>query len=218
MNRRHILRAVAAAAVLAIGSSGFISWRAYSAPADLMQPGPLGDESLGDTNAPNVIIEYASMTCPHCARFTNEVFPQLKKRDIDTGRVRYIFREFPLDPVAAGAAALARCAGKDKFFPTIELLFRTQDTWAVDHPEGPLLETVKQEGLTEQSFKACLADKKILDALMAERDRAAKDFGVNATPTFFINGEKKVGEQTIEEIEAALKPAAAPSAPAAPSK
>ena len=211
MTRRHIIATVAVAALLVV--SGGV-WRAYSAPIDLMQPGPLGDQVLGDANAPNVIIEYASMTCPHCARFTNEVFPQLKQRDIDTGKVRYIFREFPLDPVAAGAAALARCAGKDKFFTTIELLFRTQDTWAVDQPEGPLLETLKQQGFTEQSFKACLADQKLLDGLVAERDRAARDFKVNATPTFFINGEMKVGVQSIEEIEALLKPAA----PATPSK
>jgi protein-disulfide isomerase len=214
MTRRHIFTAIAAVALLVVGSIGFGVWRAYSAPADLMQPGPLGDESLGDANAPNVIIEYASMTCPHCARFTNEVFPLLKQRHIDTGRVRYIFREFPLDPLAGGAAALARCAGKDKFFPTIELLFRTQQTWAVEHPEGPLLATVKQVGFTEESFKACLADQKILDGIIAVRDRAANDFKVEATPTFFINGEMKVGALSIDEIEALLKPAA----PAAPSK
>jgi protein-disulfide isomerase len=214
MTRRRIFVSIAIAALLVVGGVGFGVWRAYSAPADLMQPGPLGDQSLGDANAPNVIIEYASMTCPHCARFTNEVFPLLKQRDIDTGRVRYIFREFPLDPLAGGAAALARCAGKDKFFPTIELLFRTQETWAVEHPEAPLLATVKQVGFTEESFKACLADQKILDGIIAVRDRAANDFKVEATPTFFINGEMKVGELSIDEIEALLKPAA----PAAPSK
>ena len=214
MTRRRIFVSIAIAALLVVGGVGFGVWRAYSAPADLMQPGPLGDEALGAANAPNVIIEYASMTCPHCARFTNDVFPLLKQRDIDTGRVRYIFREFPLDPLAGGAAALARCAGKDKFFPTIELLFRTQETWAVEHPEGPLLATVKQVGFTEESFKACLADQKILDGIIAVRDRAANDFKVEATPTFFINGEMKVGELSIDEIEALLKPAA----PAAPSK
>jgi len=213
MSRRRNLAAVAVAALLVIGAGAF-AWRSYSAPADLMQPGPLGDEALGAANAPNVIIEYASMTCPHCARFTNDVFPLLKQRDIDTGKVRYIFREFPLDPVAGGAASLARCAGKDKFFPTIELLFRTQQTWAVDSPAGPLLATVKQEGFTEESFKACLADQKVLDGIIWVRDRAAKDFKVEATPTFFINGEMKVGELSIDEIDALLKPAAA----AAPSK
>jgi protein-disulfide isomerase len=214
MTRRHIFATIAIAALLVVGGAGFGVWRAYSAPADLMQPGPLGDEALGAADAPNVIIEYASMTCPHCARFTNDVFPLLKQRDIDTGRVRYIFREFPLDPLAGGAAALARCAGKDKFFATIELLFRTQQTWAVEHPEGPLLATVKPEGFTEASFKACLADQKILDGILAVRDRAANDFKVDATPTFFINGEMKVGALSIDEIEALLKPAA----PAAPSK
>jgi len=212
MTRRHIFAVVAVAVLLVAGGVGV--WRAYSAPADLMQAGPLGDEALGAANAPNVIIEYASMTCPHCARFTNDVFPLLKQRDIDTGKVRYIFREFPLDPLAGGAASLARCAGKDKFFATIELLFRTQQTWAVEHPEGPLLATVKQAGFTEESFKACLADQKILDGIIWVRDHAANDLKVEATPTFFINGEMKVGELSIDEIEALLKPAA----PAAPSK
>ena len=213
--RRRIFAAVAVAVLLFVGGGvGFGVWRAYSAPADLMQPGPLGDEALGDANAPNVIIEYASMTCPHCARFTNDVFPLLKQRDIDTGKVRFIFREFPLDPVAGGAASLARCAGKDKFFPTIGLLFRTQQTWAVDNPNEPLLTTVRQFGFTEESFKACLADQKVLDGIIWVRDRAAKDFKVEATPTFFINGEMKVGELSIDEIEALLKPAA----PAAPAK
>jgi protein-disulfide isomerase len=212
MTRRHIFAVVAVAVLLVAGGVGV--WRAYSAPADLMQAGPLGDEALGAANAPNVIIEYASMTCPHCARFTNDVFPLLKQRDIDTGKVRYIFREFPLDPLAGGAASLARCAGKDKFFATIELLFRTQQTWAVEHPEGPLLATVKQAGFTEESFKACLADQKILDGIIWVRDHAANDLKVEATPTFFINGEMKVGELSIDEIEALLKPAAPP----APSK
>jgi len=212
MTRRRTIAAVAVAALL-LGAV-FVGGRTYFAPADLMQAGPLGEKVLGAENAPNVIIEYASMTCPHCARFTNDVFPLLKQRDIDTGRVRFIFREFPLDPLAAGASSLARCAGKDKFFPTIELLFRTQETWAVEKPEAPLLATVKQVGFTQESFKACLADQKILDGVLWVRDHAAKYFKVGATPTFFINGEKKEGELSIEEIEALLKPAA----PAAPSK
>jgi protein-disulfide isomerase len=208
MTRRRIFATIAAAAALVVIGAAVFAWHLYSAPADLMRAGPLGDEALGDANAPNVIIEYASMTCPHCARFTNDVFPLLKQRDIDTGKVRFIFREFPLDPLAGGAASLARCVGKDKFFPTIELLFRTQQTWAVEHPQEPLLATVKQEGFTEESFKACLADQKILDGIIWVRDHAANDLKVEATPTFFINGEMKVGGQSIDEIEALLKPAA----------
>ena len=213
MTRRHAFAGIAVAALLVVVGLAFAGWRAYLAPADLMQAGPLGEQALGDENAPNVIIEYASMTCPHCARFSNDVFPLLKQRDIDTGKVRFIFREFPLDPIAAGASSLARCAGKDKFFPTIELLFRTQQTWAVEMPEAPLLATVKQEGFTEESFKACLADQKVLDGVMWVRDHAAKYFKVDSTPTFFINGKMKVGELSIDEIEALLKPAAPPAPP-----
>ena len=185
-----------------------------AADADLMQPGPLGDVALGSDKAPVTIIEYASMTCPHCAHFAMNTFPELKEKYIDTGKVRYILREFPFDPVAAGAFMLARCAGNDKYYAVVDLLFRTQQTWAVEHPEGPLLATVKQAGFTEESFKACLADQKILDGIIWVRDHAANDLKVEATPTFFINGEMKVGELSIDEIEALLKPAAPP----APSK
>ena len=95
-----------------------------------MQPGPLGEQALGSDKAPVTIIEYASMTCPHCAHFAIETFPKIKEQYIDTGKVRWIFREFPFDPIAAGAFMLAAAPGKDKFFPVVDLLFRTQMTWA----------------------------------------------------------------------------------------
>lgn len=211
---RRVLATAAAAVLIVMVGGGFVASSTDSAPADLMRSGPLGEQALGAESAPNVIIEYASMTCPHCARFANDVFPLLKQRHIDTGKVRFIFREYPLDPLAGAASSLARCAGKDKFFPTIELLFRTQKTWAVDRPEKPLLATVMPMGFTEESFKACIADQKIFDGLVWVRDYAAKNFKVGATPTFFVNGEMKVGVLEIEEIEALLKP----GAPAGPAK
>jgi protein-disulfide isomerase len=176
------------------------------AQADLMQPGPLGDIALGADNAPVTIIEYASMTCPHCAHFAITTFPQLKEKYIDTGKVRYILREFPFDPVAAGAFMLARCAGKDKYYAMVDLLFRTQTTWAVDHPLQPMLATVRQAGFTEDSFKACLADQKVLDGIEWVRNRAADKFKVNSTPTFFINGEMKVGAMSFDEMEKLIQP------------
>jgi protein-disulfide isomerase len=174
--------------------------------ADLMQAGPLGDRSLGADNAPITIIEYASMTCPHCARFDTEVFPQLKEKYIDTGKVRYIFREFPLDKLSAAAFMLARC-DKDKYFPIIDTLFKQQATWVV--PTGAteqLLLIAKEAGFNESSFKACLANQKVLDGIEWVRARAVEKFKVNATPTFFINGEKHVGEMTLDEIEKAIQP------------
>jgi protein-disulfide isomerase len=177
------------------------------AEAELMQPGPLGDEVLGDEKAPVTVIEYASMTCPHCAHFALTTFPQLKEKYIDTGKVKYILREFPFDPVAAGAFMLARCAGsKDKYYALVDLLFRTQATWAVEKPLQPMLNVVKQAGFTESSFKACLSNQKVLDGIEAVRDRATKQFNVNSTPTFFINGQMTVGAISFEEMQKLIDP------------
>ena len=130
---------VVGASAFAVGSAVFaglasVAWADSVNVSDLMQPGPLGDMALGPENAPVTIVEYASMTCPHCAHFSENTFPKLKERYIDTGKVRFIFREFPFDPVAAGAFMLARCAGKDKYFTMVETLFQKQDTWAVRQP------------------------------------------------------------------------------------
>jgi protein-disulfide isomerase len=176
------------------------------AEAELMQPGPLGEQSLGDDKAPVTIIEYASMTCPHCAHFALTTFPQIKEKYVDTGKVRFILREFPFDPIAAGAFMLARCAGKDKYFAIVDLLFRTQTTWAVEKPLQPMLATVKQAGFTEDSFKACLANQKVLDGIEWVRNRAADKFKVQSTPTFFINGQMTVGALSFEEMEKLLQP------------
>jgi protein-disulfide isomerase len=176
------------------------------ADAELMQPGPLGEQALGDPKAAVTVIEYASMTCPHCAHFALTTFPQLKEKYIDTGKVRFIFREFPFDPVAAGAFMLARCAGEGKFFPLVDLLFRTQQTWAVDKPLQPLLATVKQAGFTEDSFKQCLANQKVLDGIEWVRNRAADKFKVDSTPTFFINGQMQKGAMSFEEMQKLIDP------------
>ena len=145
---------------------------------------------LGSEKAPVTIIEYASMTCPHCAHFSDTTFPELQKRYIDTGKVRFIFREFPLDALAAAGFMLARCAGKDKFMPVVETLFAKQREWMVEKPIEPLADIAKQFGFTQQTFDACLANQKVLDGIQEVRDRASEKLGVNSTPTFFINGKK----------------------------
>ncbi len=165
-------------------------------PADLAKAGPDGDVVLGSEKAPVTIIEYASMTCPHCAHFSENTFPELQKRYIDTGKVRFIFREFPLDALAAAGFMLARCAGKDKFMPVIETLFAKQRDWMVEKPIEPLREIAKQFGFTQKTFDECLANQKVLDGIQEVRDRAAEKLGVNSTPTFFINGKKFAGDQT----------------------
>jgi protein-disulfide isomerase len=157
--------------------------------------------------APVTIIEYASMTCPHCAHFAVETFPKFKEKYIDTGKVRYVMREYPLDGLAAAAFMLARCAGPDKYYPMIETLFAEQRKWAgVKEPLPPLLAIAKQAGFTEQSFQACIHDKELLEKIQQVRNRAQEKFKVEATPTFYINGERFSGALTLEEIDKAVEP------------
>jgi protein-disulfide isomerase len=174
--------------------------------ADLAQPSPLGDVVLGSPDAPVTIIEYASMTCPHCAQFQAKTFPKLKERYIDTGKVRYIFREFPLDPLAAGAFMLARCADKDKYLSIVDLFFGTQREWVVPNPLQPLFNIAKQAGYNEETFNACLKNQQILDGIQNVRDHAAKVLNVESTPTFFINGKRVIGDVSIEDMEKEIKP------------
>ena len=176
------------------------------APAELMAPGPLPEMSLGDAKAPVTIVEYASMTCPHCAAFHETTYPALKKKYIDTGKVRFIFREFPLDQLAAAAFMLARCAGPDRYFPMIEVLFHQQRDWAVPRPLQPLMAIGKQAGLSEQAFNECLKDQKLLDSIEETRQRAATKFGVQSTPTFFVNGKILRGNNTMADFEKEIEP------------
>jgi protein-disulfide isomerase len=178
--------------------------------AELAKPAPEGDVVLGSDKAPVTIIEYASMTCPHCAHFSETTFPELKKRYIDTGKVRFIFREFPLDRLAAAGFMLARCADKDggsqRYMAVVETLFAKQDQWIIKDPVPALRDIAKQFGFTEQSFKACLTNQKVLDDIEAVRDQAFKKLGVNSTPTFFINGKKLVGDIPIETMAKEINP------------
>jgi protein-disulfide isomerase len=174
--------------------------------AALMKAGPLGEEAMGSNSAPVTIIEYASLTCPHCAHFAETTFPKLKKEYIDTGKVRYILREFPLDPLSTAALMLARCAPQDQYFSVIELLFRTQEQWLGRKPMDALLSVATQAGFTRKSFNACLADEKIFGGIEWVRDRGAKRFQVDATPTFFINGRKYTGDMSIEQLAKAIQP------------
>ena len=165
-----------------------------------------GDIVLGSDKAPVTIYEYASMTCPHCAHFSATTFPELKKRYIDTGKVRFIFREFPLDALAAAGFMLARCGGKDKYMAIIETLFAKQEDWIVKEPVPKLEDIAKQFGFTEDSFKACLANQKVLDGIQSTRDYAVKTLGVNSTPTFFINGKRVVGDVSIDDMAKDIDP------------
>ena len=174
---------------------------------DLMAPSSLPDQAQGSPGAPVTLIEYASMTCSHCASFHATTYPELKSRYIDTGKVRYILREFPLDPLAAGAFMLARCAGDGKYFALVDTLFREQKNWAfAQNPIPPLLKIAKDNGFTEQSFEQCLSNQKLLDGLDEVRQRAQTKFGVNSTPTFFLNGKIIRGTMSIQELEKQMQP------------
>ena len=174
---------------------------------ELMKAGPLGDTALGSAEAPVTIIEYASMTCSHCAAFDVQTFPELKKRYIDTGKVRYILREFPLDPVAAAGFMLARCVDPAKYYDVISLLFHEQAQWAfVKDPLSGLMSMAKQVGLSEDKAKECLANQTLLDHIEWVRSRAVEKFGVNSTPTFFINGKIQRGAMPIDELAKLIDP------------
>ena len=216
LTRRELLTAGAAlalgAAVVSAGALPPFTTLAIAAdtnpsPEDLAHAGPGGDIMIGSDKAPVTIIEYASMTCPHCAHFEETTLPELKKRYIDTGKVRYVMREFPLDALAAAGFMLARCAGPDKYEAVVETLFAKQADWAmVQKPIPPLMAIAKQFGFTEESFNACLANQKVLDDIQAVRDHAVNKLGVNSTPTFFINGKRLVGDLSIEAMAKEIDP------------
>ncbi len=199
--RRQFLKSTALASVGFSLAASFPAFAESVDQEDLLKPGPLGDKILGDENAPVTIVEYASMTCSHCARFHETTYPELKSQYIDTGKVRFIFREFPLDPVAAAGFMLARCQPEAKYFDIVDIMFKNQRTWAfTDKPYESMLDFSKQIGFTQESFEQCLTNQGLLDAVNAVKDRGANTFGVSGTPTFFINGEKHSGEMSIEEL------------------
>ncbi|MCU4179047.1 DsbA family protein [Bosea sp. BH3] len=200
-NRRQLLTGAAGIAAVALAGTG--AARAQSA---LPAAGPLGDVWIGSADAKVSIIEYASLTCSHCAHFHEATWPELKKKYIDTGKARFTLREFPLDPLATAGFMLARCNGNEKYYPMTDLLFAQQKNWAfTDKPVDALSALVKQAGFTQESFEACLKRQDIYDAVTVVKDGGAKA-GVNSTPTFFINGQKRNGAITIEEFDKILQP------------
>jgi protein-disulfide isomerase len=176
---------------------------------ELMRPGPLPDLVQGKADAPVTIIEYASMTCPHCAAFHKTTYQALKTKYIETGKVRFIFREFPLDELAVAASMLARCAGKDdsgKAMALIDVLFASQDKWATRNPVPLLQQIAKQAGITEKAFDECLKDQTLYNNIMAVRERGSKEYKVESTPTLFVNGKMQKGGASIEDLDKLIAP------------
>jgi protein-disulfide isomerase len=208
LSRRALLWSVAGTAALAASGSAFAQKKS-DAPVsldELMKPDALPDLVLGKADAPCTIVEYASMTCGHCANFHTKVFPLIKEKYIATGKVRFIMREFPLDTLAAAASMLARCAGGDKTVPMIDVLFSKQEDWAFQRQNAvpELFKIAKQAGFTQESFDKCLTDQALLDKITQGRERASTKFGVDSTPAFFINGKKLKDGPSIEAFDKAI--------------
>lgn len=208
---RRVLLGGAALAVLPFSAA--LPARAEGAPeaerdvdmTEVLKAGTLAEMSLGKDDAPISIVEYFSMTCSHCANFHNKTFEALKTKYIDTGKVRFVAREFPFDPRAAAAFMLARCAPKEQYFPFVSMLFKQQASWAAAQDgRAALLQMSRLAGFSEETFNACLTNQKLLDDVNAVRERGAKDFGINSTPTFIINGKVYTGDMSIDQMSAIL--------------
>jgi protein-disulfide isomerase len=222
LSRRDILEGSAAIGLMAVvGTPAFAQARRTQTETvnvtELMQPGPLGDCVLGKADAPVTIVEYASLTCGHCASFHTTILPELKKKYIETGKVKLVFREFALNQLDAAVYMLTRCAlnadgkaeGNDqsRYFALVDVFFQQQRTWAFGNdPLAAVTAITRQAGITQAQFEACLNNQAILDALNSTRERAANLFGVESTPTFFINGRRLLGAQPVAEFEKVIDP------------
>jgi protein-disulfide isomerase len=179
----------------------------------LTKPGPLGDKSMGDPDAPVTVIEYASLTCPYCRRFHADVFPRFKRNFIDTGKVHFIYREFPIGRSAGTAAIAARCVPEQHYFDANWKLLATQRQWvSQDVRHGAIHKIVQEFGLDRAAFDSCLQNQTIVDGLKQVKERGRK-LGVSATPTIFVNTEMRRGgvsyEDLVELIEASTQTVAA---------
>jgi protein-disulfide isomerase len=188
------------AAVISMAVVYAVAAPACAGDVPMLQP---GDHILGKETAPITIFEYASLTCPHCAAFETDTLPKLEKDWIDPGKAKLVYRDFPLDQSAAVAATVARCFSKDRYFPFIETLFANQREWAYDNQvatKAALERIARLGGMSQEQFDACVSNQKESDAVLDSRLLAQKQYGVDSTPTFFINGTKVVGDLPYSEF------------------
>ncbi len=171
----------------------------------VLEPGPMEEKYLGDANAPVKIVEYMSMTCPHCAAFHNSTFKPIIEKYADSGKIQFIVREFPFDPRATAAIMLARCAPDDKFFPMVEVLMQQQQNWArAEDARTALLNIAKLAGFTQETFEACLTNQQLVDDVNTVKNKAVQEFGVTSTPTFLINGNRYSGNMSVDQMSALI--------------
>jgi protein-disulfide isomerase len=206
LSRRLTIVAAAAAALLGVGALAACS--KAGGPTGPAQ----GDMSMGNPNAKVKVVEYASASCPHCARFNNDVFPAFKAKYVDSGKVYYTFKEYltPPENVAAAGFLVARCAGKDKYFTVLDAIYRQQqEMFQTGDFRGVLLRIAQSAGLSEPQFNACLNDEAAMKALNERVTRAVQDDKVTGTPTFFFNGKKVAeGEVSPAQLDQAYAEAA----------
>jgi protein-disulfide isomerase len=197
--------ALAAFTPFAVSAEEQVAPTPAQAAAPAAEPA-LPDMVLGKADAPVTIVEYSSLSCPHCATFHKEVFPQLKAEYIDTGKLRYIQREFPLNNSSFAGSLLARCVDPARFHAFNDLLFSKQEEWAFkDDAVPPLRKFAKQAGMTDADFDKCLEDAALQKQVVAVRERGEKE-GVRGTPTFFVNGKALKGAATLQAFAEAMKP------------
>lgn len=206
IDRRDVLTMMAGVglAVFTLGLPA-VAQQAPAPQAPASDPAPWTEMVIGDPAAPVEIVEYASLTCSHCGTFHNTTYPLLKERYVETGKVRFVLREFPLDPLAMAGFMLARCE-EDKYWPVVDMLFEKQREWAyVERPLDALSQMMRQAGFSQEKFEGCLRDQALYDAINTVRAEGEQR-GVNSTPTFFIDGERFTGAMSIEEFERILAP------------
>ncbi len=198
------LAALAALALLSPAARAETTAPSPAVVAALAAPQPLPDVVEGRAEAPATIIEYASLTCSHCAAFHKDAWPEIKAKYVDAGKAKFILREFPLDSLSIGAFMLARCAG-EKRGAVIDRLFDHQSEWAFTaNPLFHLKEQVVGAGLSEAEFDACLKNQALFDKVKAEREDAAAKLKVSSTPTFFVDGVEINGEHALDKIDEIL--------------
>jgi protein-disulfide isomerase len=169
-------------------------------------PSPAADDlSMGEPNAPVTIIEYFSLSCPHCAHFAKDIFPQIKSTYIDTGKVRWIFRDFPLNKPALAAEQLAHCQPALRYAATLDFFFSNQDQWLIEQYEPVLTQLAKGAGMDDAGIQQCLNDQALRQKIVASRTDAANKYGVDATPTFFIGKVKIAGAEGFDTFRTVIE-------------
>ena len=201
---------IALAALILIGSAPVLAQNKVvepPAPSGTVADLKLTDKeyAMGPVDAKVVLVEYASLTCPHCAQFHTSVLPDIKKEFVDTGKIRYVYRDFPLDRLALGAAMVARCAGRDSFFGFIDTFYAAQGQWSrASNPISALGNLAKLGGMSQSKFEACLKDVEVQNGILQQRLEASNEFKVQATPTVFVNGERYGGGMTLDQMRTLL--------------